>query len=134
MSKPKLKLRYSPSKPLTVVVDRKRWGRGNPKNTALLCRFTDKQCCLGFACRAMGFSRGDILGEGNPSDLVEWNEYRSAPSLVIPGLTKAKEVDNTRICNALMKTNDTDKLSDSRRERRITELGKRIGLRFVFKG
>ncbi len=84
-------------------------------------------CCLGFACRAMGMPPRRISGLGTPeSVLYKVNDY----GVNLKGLVKNGE--DTVTCASLVGANDDDCIDDSTREAKITKLGQRIGLHFVF--
>lgn len=109
-----------------VIIDRKRWLHAET-NSQLLRKSDGKMCCLGFACLALGFSEEDIAGHSTPLHTKK----------VIPGLS-IKNINNeyidTRTTSYLMWTNDYTGMSDTEREARIIELGKKAGLEFEFVG
>lgn len=123
--------KYSKTKPLTVVVKRKRWYRGRACGSKLLRSSDNTMCCLGFACRQIGVPRSLILNVGSPGMiglLTVSKRFR------IPGLTTKADKVNTPTCRALMRRNDNVDIGDEQRESEITRLGKSIGLKFKFVG
>lgn len=56
---------------MKVVIDRKRWLRGEGSSTSKLLRSSDgKMCCLGFVCIQAGASETDIMDISSPISIV----------------------------------------------------------------
>ena len=120
-----------PKKLKRIEISRKRWMRGTGLNGSYLRHpKTGKQCCMGFDCRAHGFSIEQIRGLGMPAALIER----------IPGLTKkvvscygnVEYSGNTEVAKELAAVNDDDNITDEVRERKVKSIGKRIGRNYVF--
>lgn len=115
---------FSRTNPVKVVVNRPDWGRGSEGK--MLDIKTSKMCCLGFLARAIGFTEEDIAGTAEPRDV----------SCKFPTLIggDSDRQGHTLTCNNLMHWNDNAKTEDPEREAKLTKLGARIGIKFVFKG
>ncbi len=111
----------SKSRPLKVIISRRKWHRGSEFGSSLHASDTHKQCCLGFDARALGFTRCDISGKGTPGDLCKG----------VPGLSN-KDGDATAVCSKMVEVNDNDSTDDAFKEKRLTSLAKRIHRKFVF--
>src|SRR2546425_7116102 len=120
-----------------VVIDRKKWGRGDGEGYgSLLDPNTHKMCCLGFACRAVGAKPKELRNLSYPSDLYEtWNEetynYERSFPKEFKGLS-GKKLNDSQICRLLALANDNGKITDAVREKRIKTLGKKARINFTF--
>lgn len=112
-----------------VTIDRKKWFRGDGGLKSSLRLPGGKQCCLGFACRALGLKAKQILNRGMPSD-VDYSE-------IIPGLTTESpggsfnSKSNTMFSEKAARINDLDDINDRSREKQLKALARQNG--FIFK-
>lgn len=103
-----------------VVVHRPNWLRGD-MNASTLCNLQGEKCCLGFAGKqVLGMSDADLLPHRTPLSIF-WDK-------IDPTYQSTRDASDT---DRLMVVND-QMMNGARREARIIELGKRIGLEFVF--
>ena len=102
---------------LKVIVKESRWYRGHGSTVSKLRLADGRQCCLGFACRASGLSADEIAHCIMPNDL---------PYGKVPAWAEANAVLGLAIAN------DLRAITDAERKRRITKLGRTIGLDFKF--
>lgn len=134
----------------TLTINRKKWWRGK-EGSALLKDYSDKMCCLGFDCKARGFSEQLLRGRGCPSNLMEdlikedavtvTKEVREA-YLKLKGLvTKPRKTkyngictDDTELCQEMMQVNDDREFSDEEREARLKPLFLKSGVKVRFVG
>ena len=112
--------------PKSLKISKRRWLRGGgQEGSALLeTRENGKMCCLGFACRAMGIGRKDILGVCMPGDLDHH----------IPGLNKVKGgcVEDCRSSVRLAATNDDEIMTDEKRQESIKRQFLQLGVTVEF--
>jgi hypothetical protein len=120
---------------VTVRVNRKRWLRAKKQKEEIFSSYLyrpcdGKMCCLGFACRAVGMSVKDIHGQLRPGNVGDQLRATSLRGLVNP-----KTTDNdSRVAQRMMDLNDAlpKGMTPTARERKLRELGKKAGIRFVF--
>lgn len=121
------------------IIDRKKWARGKEnfrpnrfgRSSNYLFNIKDSDshyksgsmCCLGFYGKACGNSIKSMADQPSPESLG--NNY-------FPGLIN-KNGDDNRICTNLITINDSIAISESKRESRIKELFKKIGVTVKFK-
>lgn len=112
---------------IRVVVNKRRWLRGDDENSKLLRVKDNKMCCIGFLARELGCKRKDIAEVGmlcgvKTEAAQAFNrDYGLSGTGYMTPLDKAYEVND-----------DTD-LNDKERMRQLREIGKEMGVRFVFK-
>lgn len=123
---------------LTVRVSRRRWLRGTKENVGKFSSFLlqhkgdgKKMCCLGFAARAGKIPAADIRGVATPR-AVHTDKGWPKPLWGLLSSRGYRLPDNSRTCLLLMTTNDTHRLAPREKEARIRNLGRKIGLRFIF--
>ena len=114
--------------PLTIA--RAKWARGGYNGNAALLNKDGNMCCLGFACRAAGFSAKAIKGHGEPQDL---RDASGQPTRV------AKKLGALVVCNGqfvedAISINDNDRISDKMREHKLKPILKRLGFAVKFTG
>lgn len=121
---------------LTVKVSRRRWLRGTKENKDTLFskllqpeRDGKKMCCLGFAARAGGIAASAIRDVGTPAGVADSSWPKALSGLISK---RNHYPENSRVCSSLMGANDNHKSTRVEKEARIRELGRKIGLRFVF--
>ena len=107
-----------------IVIRRRMWGRGTPGGS-LRRVDTGKQCCLGFVCRALGVPRKVIADVAMPYGIADDYCARLPKWL----LSSTHTSDVVKAANI----NDGRDITDVERERRITAIFKKHGLRAVFK-
>lgn len=87
------------------------------------------QCCLGFACIAIGFDELDIEGYNTPFGFGEiTNNNRDLSYLV------TEQQLNSDFTNAAMDINDDDLINDKEREQRLIALGRMHNIEINFIG
>ena len=105
---------------IKVVVDRKKWYRGEHEYSMLL--FTNgKMCCIGFLARVLKYKPKDI---------------RDIATLEGTAQTTIQEQfidDNGGNLGKAYEINDDPTISDSVREKELKQIGKKMGVRFIFK-
>lgn len=108
-----------------LVIDRKKWLRGDPANAKLFRSTDGKMCCLGFDLLDRGFTVDQISDKGTPRSVY----YSGAP---IADLVIGAGVINSTVCRNLMTFNDDDDLTDDEREAGISRLFRTIGVKVEF--
>jgi hypothetical protein len=83
-------------------------------------------CCLGFAARALGCSVADIRDVSYPSGIKKNHRLKVARLLQRDGIFNKPET------HMLARINDDSNIPDSLREKKLTALGKAVGLLFRF--
>lgn len=115
---------------MKLIIDRKTWLRGEGSAASFLRRSEDgKQCCLGFYCRAVGLSLGQITDNHSPWGAAHNENCEN----LLPGwLINSYEQDNSLDCQSLMDINDEPGLKD--REEKIKEIFALHDVQISFKG
>ena len=108
-----------------LVIDRKKWVRGDKGGETGLLNEGGNMCCLGFgALQCGGFSSGDIEGEGGPGCLSRrWTKF---------SCRRGGELYNTILSENLVLVNDTETISEEHREKQITSLFKQADINVTF--
>ena len=105
---------------IKVVVDRKKWYRGEREDSMLLLT-NGKMCCIGFLARVLKYKPKDIRDiatlEGTAQTTIQ-EQFIGANE---GNLGRAYEI------------NDDSTISDSVREKELKQIGKKMGVRFIFK-
>ena len=121
-------------KPLEkLYIDRAVWCRGDVNNgrSKSSAMVTDKgsMCCLGFIGKACGIKKEDMLNVSVPY-LLEGKASKiwPAPNYYRGPLSDYKPIDD------LVAVNDSLDISESTREKRITSLMKKAGVKVTFYG
>ena len=109
-----------------LTIDRKRWLRG--ETDSVLRNKKGLMCCLGFYCLRKRFKVADILDVTSPSDVIYINGTTRLDRLIVLD----DDADDNAVCNNLMIINDNTDISDKQRERRITQLFKKINVEVKF--
>lgn len=116
-----------------LTIDRTKWLRGEGgKSSALLRESDGRMCCLGFSCISYGVSENNILGVKTTrramhdfpeimEKLPEWMKYMPDPTEDVP-----------TIILLLMEVNDDISISDEKREKKLTEIFSRVGVKIQF--
>lgn len=110
----------------TITISRKRWYRGKGTMGSRLYRRSDRtMCCLGFASRQCGASVKMIENVALPSSVI-------LDSYI--GLDEFYKylLDDIHVMSAMAGVNDDPDIIDAVRERRLKQLAKQAGMRFVF--
>ena len=105
---------------IKVVVDRKKWYRGKCEDSLLLLT-NGKMCCIGFLARVLKYKPKDI---------------RDIATLEGTNQTTIQEQfidDNEENLIKAYGINDDTTISDSVREKELKQIGKKMGVRFIFK-
>jgi hypothetical protein len=103
-----------------VVINKRRWLRGDDQNSMLLREKDNKMCCIGFLARELGCKRNEITGKGELSAVD--NETAS----------EFHYNWEERLADAY-ETNDDPNITEATRIRMLREIGKQMGVRFIFK-
>jgi hypothetical protein len=114
-----------------LVIDRKRWLRGEGGAVSKLLRPSDgKMCCLGFYGRALGFSPDEIGHLSSPSDTYASGRW---PAWLLQYVYERGCHSDTETCNQLIRTNDDAPTAPDEREAKIAAIFARHGVtvRFV---
>ena len=114
------------TKPIQVEVVRKKWYRGHGANDSYLyIQSTDadnkKMCCIGFLARVLGCRIGDIA---NVSCLID--------VAIEKPMVEDFAHQHDSILTDCYEVNDQEHISESVRERKLTALGKKMGVQFTF--
>lgn len=104
---------------IRVIVERKRWMRGTG-NGKLLGQ-NGKMCCIGFLARRLGCAPKDIRDIGT---LVEVESPKTAQF----------SGSHQEMLEAAYNANDDEGVTDITREKELKQVGKKMGVQFVFKG
>jgi len=108
---------------MKLVIDRKRWLRGEGSEGSMLLRsIDDKMCCLGFYGIACGLTPERIRDAETPSDVPVQSFKKSIDSIWGNGDWLFKNYTSSADCEALMGANDDEHSSDQAREDRIKEV------------
>src|SRR5688572_540531 len=112
----------------TLIIDRRGWLRAEGfANSRLLRAFDGKKCCLGFYCLQRGFEASDLKGMSVPSSLLRANPE------VLPRLSGlVNDDEHTDVCVQMMLINDNRWITDSERERQLTDKFREIGIEVKF--
>lgn len=115
------------------VIDRKKWLHGEGAEVSKLLREYDKKmCCLGFYCEALGHKRKYLNGLSAPQEL---NNRFDTKSLVPKWLIgRGMHISASNDTASLMTINDSERISNERREKGITKIFAKHGVEVVFKG
>ena len=129
----------------SFVVDRETWYRGKGAGKSCLLNTNGKLCCLGFYARSCGVEDRLMRNIGDPNNLVEMLDgektifdikvnhvNRKANVLWETKLVHNKK--NSDICNKLMTVNDSETFDTFEREKKLTALFKKIGIKVKFVG
>jgi hypothetical protein len=103
-----------------VVINKRRWLRGDDENSMLLRKKDNKMCCIGFLARELGCKREHIAGIGHLSEV----DHNTASEFT-------SEYDG--YLNQAYETNDDPDLTEAARIKKLREIGKNMGVRFIFK-
>jgi hypothetical protein len=101
-----------------ITIDREKWLRGSWKSSLL--NSEGKMCCLGMAARQCGFEEKDILQKDSPAS-IDWTPFLNRTG------------GNNRLTMTMMSWNDKTIYTDAQREKKLTELFKRMGVTLKFK-
>lgn len=134
---------------IPLTINRKRWARGGKNGDAALLNTEGNMCCLGFACKKLGFSVNEINGIGAPCDLMDALQETKAQAeraaKKLAPLAKYRVVmadeygvdvrgeQKASTDNAMSINDDTD-ITDSVRERKLVPVLKRLGFNVKFVG
>jgi hypothetical protein len=108
----------------TIVVDRRKWLRGDGAGWLRDGR-NRRMCCLGFAMRQIGHcSAKSLTNRGMPADTER----------LVGGLTQEKNgyFIDTSFSNRAQKINDSDKITEKEREQKLKKLARKHGFAFKF--
>ncbi len=127
----------------TLIIDRKRWLRGGDfSDASYLYRSEDrKMCCLGFFCRQSGLLIDNIRNVPEPYDILDFTSSLSLEKKVRQKLkslfedaheTNYSDMKQNNTCDSLIYANDNIKISEPEREKRISKLFSKIGVKVKF--
>lgn len=125
-----------------LKINRAKWGIG-AQGGLLLNPKTEKYCCLGFFCRQVGYKDADIKNISAPANFI-WNLNVNEKAKItrIERLKqllfiKGDKIRDNKVCQNLMAVNDSESKfysNNAKRESRIKELFKKIGVTVKFSG
>lgn len=119
---------------MKYTIDRTKWLRGEGSMVSDLLREDGKMCCLGQIAKQCGLKPKELRNTASPMSLDQKpaEKFRKA----LPWLLKVDKVDaefeNTHICGVAMEVNDREKLSDAKREARLTAIFAKRGIELEF--
>lgn len=139
---------------MNLIIDRAKWLRGEGSGESFLIRNTDgKMCCLGFlglACeipqeKLMGakspvsYYNGSLLDKTSRAPKEDWVRLnKEVEGIFGPPCTFLGEASNrfdiSEVCAAMMKVNDSNRMSDSVREETLRDLFRSTGIQVEFVG
>ena len=105
---------------IKVVVDRKKWYRGEREDSMLLLT-NGKMCCIGFLARVLKYKPKNI------------RNIATLEGIVHTTIQEQFIDDNEENLNKAYNINDDVTISDSVREKELKQIGKKMGVRFIFK-
>jgi len=108
----------------TIIINRKRWARGN-QGGYLLNAQSGKMCCLGFCAKSFGISTENIIGINMPKNITSLQKDKLPKWLLLGyGPVDVEE---------LAFINDESTFSDEEREEKIKKIFKKhkINVKFV---
>jgi hypothetical protein len=123
---------------IPLTIDRKKWVRGDIGGESRLLNKQGNMCCLGFACKALGFRESAIDDITSPESLTAM-VYK--PALRIEKLgkligsrvyEKTVLIENSEDCQSAMNINDDDKISEEDREAQLKPILKKLGFSVKF--
>lgn len=122
----------------TFVVKRSEWLRGTSVDSCLLDK-EDKMCCLGFYAQSCGLRKQDIRGISSPQECIAQNNKKWDTFLLKEskdpwsyGMPDSIGFDDSKQCVELMKINDSENISDKEREKELTSLFNKAGIKVKF--
>lgn len=127
-----------------VEIDRAKWltgealSEGAVLDSGLRDRQTGMQCCLGFVCRAVGFSQKAITDQGMPYELD--STVRGKSRLIKAGLATDMSDDPwgddplAHVATVAANINDNDGLTRRERESKVKAQLKELGFKAKFVG
>jgi hypothetical protein len=126
---------------IPLTIERSRWARGGKNGESALLNDDGNMCCLGFACKVLGFKDSTVKNHGVPSDLV--NSAGSGSAQRHRGLRAGKLVESgsadegwydTAPVDKALTINDDNTISDKMREYRLTPILRKLGFKVRFVG
>lgn len=130
--------KFNPKNVTEFTVLRKNWWRGKGTKSSALRKTNDKQCCLGFYCRATGVKAKDIVNVKLPENLLKNKGFRidNPPpfkNLVEVNIYKGVNIwQGTALCNEIAITNDNPNIMEKTREKILIKLFKTAGISVKF--
>jgi hypothetical protein len=93
-------------------------------------------CCLGFFGKQLGVPYTKMTGVGGPMELRrnEQMKFLDTGLLKQDPFSYGYQYYNTEVCDRLLSVNDSSSLTAEYREKRITALFKKIGIKVRFIG
>ena len=120
---------------LKFTVKRENWLRGGGEDGLSGLLIKDKMCCLGFYALACGAKPSQIRNKAMPSN-VAWSKV---PDEILPLMASEKSKPflwpsdwDSKIAARLAFANDSDRIGDTVREKRLKKLFALIGVRVDF--
>lgn len=107
---------------LKVIVNRKTWYRGQGGPGSRLLLEDGRRCCVGFLAKRLGASDETLLEE---CDLLALTPCKQTDSF-------SNSYDDT--LNRAYNVNDNNKLTEEDREATLKDIGKKMGVQFIFRG
>jgi hypothetical protein len=110
----------------TITIKRSKWARGGMNGDSFLLNEAGNMCCLGFAANQMNrIARCELFEGATPEDV--YTKASPFTNVDEDGFVK----DNVLSETAIM-INDNARISDKVRERRLTTLFKKFGIKIKF--
>lgn len=124
---------------MILKINRRRWLNGGNKNlvySKLLSPHNDRQCCLGFLAREVGYSKEEINDLGCPSDAARETGDNKFPKGFLRWRrnTLSEPWIDTKVCRKMMDVNDDKEITNKLREEKLTKLFAKVGIKVEFFG
>lgn len=121
-----------------LTIDRRKWDRATKAvNSGKLLNSDGLMCCLGFECRAIGFTKKAILNIGMPSGLISAKQLLQRDTKFGKLIKKLGWLVNDRGYNttdvlALAEINDNSITTDDYKENKIVKIFAKHNVKVVF--
>ncbi len=120
---------------MKLVIDRKKWLRGDGRDSYLIRPSDGKQCCLGFLGLACGYEPADLHARLSPLSTFESEKDNKwcIPVGNKDAATNGEEMHSAIILE-LTRINDHMYMKDNDREEKLTEAFASVGVEVTFEG
>ncbi len=126
------------TKLIPLVVERSKWLRGGKDGDGMgasstLLNSDGHMCCLGFACKTLGFRDSTIFSKGSPTNAVRAGTASALRhrKLRMSALITA-DGSNSEATWEAMSINDSDDVCDADRENQLKPVLKKLGFAVKF--
>jgi len=116
-------------------VERAKWARGGKNGPSALLNEKECYCCLGFLAKACGASDREIDEVMEPTDVpkLDWPDGLVKVDYNIDSDgEKHPNYDNSKMCTDIILINDSQQISDTEREKKLTEKFKELDVEVEF--